>query len=83
MRTDAKKQRIHLETKFYRTKYSTLEKELLSIIHALQTWRSYLHGEIFTKLTGHHALKYMDTQKPLSREQESWIEFMHEFHYTI
>ncbi len=63
--------------------YSTPEKELLGIIHALQTWRSYLHGAKFTILTDHHPLKYLDTQKTLSRKQARWVEFMQEFNYSI
>ncbi len=34
--------------------YSTPEKEVLGIIHALQTWRSYLFGAKFAINTGHH-----------------------------
>ncbi len=45
--------------------YSTPEKKLLGIIHALQTWRSYLHVAKFTIMTDHHPLKYLGTQKPL------------------
>ncbi len=63
--------------------YSTPEKELLGIIHALQTRRSYLHGAKFVINTDHHPLKYLDTQKTLSRKQARWVEFMQEFDYSI
>ena len=59
--------------------YSTHERELLVIIHALQTWRPYLHGSKFKIKTDHHPLKYLDTQKSLSRKQARWVEFMQEF----
>ena len=64
-------------------RYSTPEKELLSIIHALETWRPYLHGSKFIINTDHHPLKYLDTQKSLSRKQARWVEFMQEFNYEI
>ena len=63
--------------------YSTHERELLAIIHALKSWRSYLHGCKFKILTDHHPLKYLDSQKSLSRKQARWIEFMQEFDYEI
>ena len=63
--------------------YSTHEREHLAIIYALQTWRPYLHGAKFTIKTDHHPLKYLDTQKTLSRRQARWVEFMQEFDYEL
>ena len=63
--------------------YSTPERELLALIHALQTWRPYLHGAKFQVMTDHHPLKYLDTQKSLSRKQVRWVHFMQEFDYNI
>lgn len=63
--------------------YSTHERELLAIIYALQTWRPYLHGAKFRIKTDHHPLKYLDTQKTLSRRQARWVEFMQEFDYDV
>ncbi len=34
-------------------------------------------------MTDHHPLKYLDTQKTLSRKQARWVEFMQEFNYSI
>jgi len=62
--------------------YRTHEREL-AIIYALQTWRPYLHGARFKIMTDHHPLKYLDTQKTLSRRQARWVEFMQEFDYEI
>ena len=64
-------------------KYSTHERELLGIIHALKQWRPYLHGSKFTIKTDHHPLKYLESQKTLSRKQARWIEFMQEFNFDI
>lgn len=55
----------------------------MAIIYALQTWRPYLHGSKFKILTDHHPLKYLDTQKTLSRRQARWVEFMQEFDYEV
>ena len=63
--------------------YSTHERELLAIIYALQTWKPYLYGGKFTIMTDRHPLKYLDTQKTLSRRQARWVEFMQEFDYEI
>lgn len=63
--------------------YSTGERELLAIIFALKTWRSYLHGSRFTILTDHHPLKFLETQKTLSRKQARWVEYMQQFDHTV
>jgi len=41
---------------------STYEKEILTIIHAIQCWRSYLIGRHFIILTNHHSLKFFIEQ---------------------
>jgi len=42
---------------------STYEKEMLSIIHAVQDWRSYLIGLHFIILIDHHSLKFFIEQR--------------------
>ena len=54
--------------------YSTHEKELLTIIHALKVWRVYLEGNAFTIITDHASLEYLQTQHTLSRRQVRWLE---------
>ena len=49
--------------------YSTHEQELLSIIHALQKWRSDLLGSHFFLFTDHKTLQNFDSQKDLSMHQ--------------
>ena len=34
-------------------------------------------------MTDHHLLKYLDTQRTLSRRQARWVEFMQELDYCI
>ena len=63
--------------------YSTPERECLGLIYALQTWRPFLHGAKFTIKTDHHPLKYVDTQKELSRKQAWLVQFVQEFNYEI
>ena len=47
--------------------YTTTEKELLAIVHALRTWRCYLEGFEFTAVTDHNPLVFFRTQQHLSR----------------
>ena len=61
------------------TRYSTYEKELAAVVHALRTWRHYLEGAKFTVFTDHHALKYLLTQKELTRRQARWLSYLQEF----
>ncbi|CDF33000.1 unnamed protein product [Chondrus crispus] len=63
--------------------YSTHERELLSIVYSLQTWRPYLHGSKFKIQTGHHPLKSLDSQRTLSRKQTRWVQFMQEVDENI
>ena len=63
--------------------YATHEKELLAMIHALQTWRHYLLGNNFIVVTDHNSLKYLHTQPTLSRRQARWAEFLAEFDFQI
>ena len=59
------------------------ERGLLAIVYALHTWRPYLHGARFRIKTDHHPLKYLDTQKTLSRNQARWVELMQEIDYNM
>lgn len=48
--------------------YSTHKREILDIVVALETWRSYLHWSKFTIRTIHidfHLKKYFGSQKTL------------------
>lgn len=49
--------------------YLTHKQELLSIIHALQKWRSDLLGSHFIVFMDHKTLQNFDTQKDLSMHQ--------------
>lgn len=59
--------------------YSTSEKELLGVIHALKTWRCYLAGVPFVLVTDHNPNVFFETQTTLSARQARWYEFLTEF----
>lgn len=59
--------------------YATYEKEILSIVHALRTWRHYVEGVPVAVYTDHSSLKYFLEQSTLSRRQVRWLEFLQGF----
>jgi hypothetical protein len=65
--------------------YAVHEKEELAIVFALSKWRVYLHGtsEQFVVYTDHESLKYLDTQKHLSRRQARWMTMLAEYNFQI
>jgi hypothetical protein len=65
------------------TRYPVHEQELLAIIHALSTWRHYLHGPKFKVMTDHHSLRYFKTQPNLSGRQSRWKDTIANFDFEI
>jgi hypothetical protein len=64
--------------------YTTRDKELLAIIHALKTWRHYLlTGKHFRILTDHKSLKHFQTQPTLNQREARWAEVLAEFDTEI
>ena len=59
------------------------EKELLAILHALDTWKHYLLGTPFILRTDHQSLKYFMTQTKLSDKQMRWANFLSQFNFHI
>ena len=68
---------------FAQANYTTVEKEFLAVIFALEKFRSYIVGSPVTIFTDHAALKYLlskhDTKPRLTR----WILLCQEFNLTI
>ena len=62
--------------------YTTEEKELLAVIHALKLFRCYLEGTQFTIVTDHNPLKYFDTKQDLSPRQARWAQYLSRFDYS-
>jgi hypothetical protein len=65
------------------TRYPVHEQELLAIIHALSSWRHYLHGAKFKVMTDHHSLRYFKTQPLLSGRQSRWKDVIANFDFDI
>jgi hypothetical protein len=61
------------------------DKELLTIVHALTKWCTYLHSSpvLIKILTDNASLKYLVTQLTLSHRQAHWLEKLAEYNYNI
>jgi hypothetical protein len=59
------------------------EQELLAVIHALGSWRHYLHGTKFTVMTDHQSLRHFKTQPMLSGRQSRWKDVIANFDFDI
>jgi hypothetical protein len=60
--------------------YPVHELELLAVVHALRTFRHYLEGcKQFMLYTDHQSIKYIFTQKDLSRRQARWLDDLADF----
>ena len=64
---------------FAELNYTTTEKEMLAVVHALRVWRCYLEGAEFTVFTDHVSNTFFQTQPNLSRRQARWSEFLQRF----
>jgi hypothetical protein len=56
---------------------------MLSIVRALQKWKTDLIGSNIQICTDHKTLQNFDTQKELLRRQARWMEFLAQFEYSI
>ncbi|MCO5588727.1 hypothetical protein L7F22_042686 [Adiantum nelumboides] len=59
------------------------EKELLVVLHALDSLKHYLFGTPFILRTDHQSLKYFMTQTKLSDKQMRWENFLSRFDFHI
>ena len=59
--------------------YPVREKELLAIIFALKTWRTYLLDQPFTVETDHQTLQDLLTQRSCSQRLARWLNLLSEF----
>eukprot|EP00253_Pinus_taeda_P006618 PITA_06618 len=62
---------------------STYEKEMMAILHAVDTWQPYLLGRHFQIRTDHHSLKYFLEQRLSSPQQNKWLAKMLGYDYEI
>ena len=63
--------------------YSTTEKELLSVVFALEKFRSYLLGTKVVVFSDHAALKFLVTKKEAKPRLIRWILLLQEFDLEI
>jgi len=64
--------------------YSTMEKELLAVIHALKKWRIYLDGgNPFIVYTDNMAVSFLHSKQTLSRREARWLDLLSEFNLVI
>lgn len=64
--------------------YTTTEKELLTVVFALDKFRSYLIGGApIIIYTDHSALKYLLTKQDAKARLIRWILLLQEFNLTI
>jgi len=62
--------------------YSTGDKELLAVMHALNVWRCYLDGTQFVIFSDHEPLRYLRSKAILLPRQVRWSQFLERFDYT-
>ena len=53
--------------------YPAQERELLSILHALRTWRCFIDGRHYTVFSDHHPLKYFRSKTKPTPRLTRWI----------
>ena len=63
--------------------YATHNSEMLGIVHAVTSWRCYLHGRKFIVQTDHAPLKHFFTQEKLSPLQVRWLEKLTPYDFCI
>ena len=64
-------------------KYYTYDKEMMSILHAVETWQPYLIRKHFQIKTKHHSLKYFLEQRFSSSKQNKWVTNILGYDYDI
>ena len=63
--------------------YTTMEKEFLAVVFALEKFRSYIVGSPITIFTDHAALKYLLSKQDTKPRLTRWILLCQEFNLTI
>ena len=63
--------------------YSTVERECLAIVWALEKFYKYLYGRMFTIQTDHQPLAYLKSAKLNNNRLMRWALKLQPFHYRI
>jgi hypothetical protein len=64
-------------------KYSTIEREALSIVHCLEQFSSYLYGQRFTLITDHRPLTWLKTMTNPTPKLGRWQMILEQFDFNI
>lgn len=64
-------------------KYTTIERECLAVIHALEKLRPYLEGVKFTVITDHHSLLWLHRLKDPTGRLARWAVRLQVFDFEI
>lgn len=65
------------------TNYSTIEKELLAVLYAVEYFRPYLYGQQFTLVTDHRPLVWLHSAKDPTSKIMRWRIRLNEYDYNI
>jgi hypothetical protein len=63
--------------------YTTIEREGLDMVYALQKFRNYLLGSHFKFLTEHYALKYLVNKLVQEGHISRWLLLFQEFSFEV
>ncbi|KAK3020048.1 hypothetical protein RJ639_003361 [Escallonia herrerae] len=64
-------------------RYTTHEKELLTVVHCLRVWRHYLLGSSFIVRTENTTVSHFLSQSKLTSKQARWQELLAEFNFML
>lgn len=62
---------------------SVYEKEMMAILYAVDKWRHYVLGQVFTILTDHKTLKHMLDQRITTPAQHHWLSKLLGYNYKV
>lgn len=65
------------------TRYSTIEKELLAIVWAIENFRHYLYGQHFLVVTDHRPLTFLLSSKNVNNRLHRWKLILMEYNFEI